>query len=71
MRCPFCLSTNQRVLGGIILMTPGMIDNPDKAPIAGRCCNECMSLIAQMLDKWQNGGINNFKAKLLEHGLVR
>lgn len=71
MECPFCKRTHQRVLGGIILLTPGMVDNPDKAPIAGRACNNCLGVIAKTLDLWMNGGINNFIAKLEQNKLIR
>lgn len=69
MRCPFCLKENQRILGAIFLSAPAEWAK-DEATAGDRACNNCLSLIAQLLDAWRNGGINRFVQKAKEAGVV-
>lgn len=70
MQCPFCLKDTQRNLGGILLFSPaGMINEEPTA--AGRACNRCLAVIAQLVDVWMNGGINSFVEKLKDHHLIK
>lgn len=59
MKCPFCLKENQRILGAIFLSAPSEWEK-DEVTAGDRACNNCLSLIAQLLDAWRNGGINSF-----------
>lgn len=69
MRCPFCLQEKQRILGAIFLSAPAEWEK-DEATAGDRACNQCLSLIAQLLDAWRGGGINSFIQKAKEARVI-
>ncbi|HEY7419280.1 MAG TPA: hypothetical protein VH593_29120 [Ktedonobacteraceae bacterium] len=42
-----------------------------EATAAERACNSCLSLIAQLLDAWREGGINSFQARARSAGILK
>jgi hypothetical protein len=70
MQCPFCLKENQRILGGIFLSAPQEWAK-DEATAGDRICNNCISLVAQLLDAWRGGGINSFVERMTSAGLLK
>jgi len=38
---------------------------------AERACNSCLALVAQLLDTWREGGINSFKSRALDAGVLK
>lgn len=69
MKCPFCQQEKQRILGAIFLSAPAEWAK-DEATAGDRACNQCLSLIAQMLDSWRDGGINRFLTKARSAGIL-
>jgi len=70
MQCPFCLKDRQRELGGIFLSAP--LELAKGETTAGeRACTVCLSLVAQLLDTWREGGINSFMARASSAGILK
>ena len=42
----------------------------EEVTAGGKACNTCLSIFAQMLDAWRDGGINSFMQKLKSAGLL-
>jgi len=70
MRCPFCLKENQRELGGIFLAAPREMAR-NELTAGEKACNVCLSLFAQLLDTWREGGINSFLTRARSANLLR
>jgi len=68
--CPFCQKHSQRPLGGIFLAAPAQLAK-DELTAGERACTTCLSLVAQLLDTWREGGINSFMARARSAGLVK
>ena len=70
MLCPFCQKQTQRILGAIVLSAPQEFEKGE-ATAAEQACNACLALIAQLLDTWREGGINNFKSRAISAGVLK
>jgi hypothetical protein len=70
LQCPFCLKDNQRILGGIFVSAPREIEKGE-VTAGERACNTCLSLVAQLLDAWREGGINSFMARAKGAGILK
>jgi len=70
MKCPFCLKDYGKTLGGIFMSAPREWQKGE-ATAGERCCSDCMLLIAQLLDTWREGGINDFKARAISAGILK
>jgi hypothetical protein len=70
LQCPFCLKDRQRTLGGIFLSAPNELEKGE-ATAGEQACNTCLSLVAQLLDVWREGGINSFMTRATSAGILK
>ena len=70
MLCPFCLRDYGKPLGAIFISAPRELEKGETT--AGeKACITCLSLLAQLLDTWREGGIVSFQDRARSAGLLR